>query len=173
MGAAASAHKKRRQVEAEGAKLPKDLRTHSLSSKQQAGLAAFRSNGAAIASAPASEPSNIGHYYCGLPRAPKNESLLGSDPHQAGWLAGKWTASSDDIERTDALRKLGILLTVRPPPPWQLPGRRDGSAAALARRATPRLTARPPRLASRAVPPPRAGARGGLRPDDGDGCRAL
>lgn len=160
MGAAASAHKKRRQVEAEGAKLPKDLRTHSLSSKQQAGLAAFRSNGAAIASAPASEPSNIGHYYCGLPRAPKNESLLGSDPHQAGWLAGKWTASSDDIERTDALRKLGILLTVRPPPlavtqaaRWQCRGPRP------ARYPSPHRTSAPARLSRRAASPRRSARR--------------
>lgn len=53
------------------------------------------------------------HYYCGMPRAQRNKAFLGSDPHQAGWLAGRWTSSSDDHERTDALRKLGILLTVR------------------------------------------------------------
>lgn len=54
------------------------------------------------------------HMYCGNPKA-KNvlPGILGSDPHQAGWLAGKWTASSDDSERVEALRKLGILLTVR------------------------------------------------------------
>jgi hypothetical protein len=52
------------------------------------------------------------HFYCGLPGAAPNRSLLGSDPHQAGWLAGKWTSCEDDRERTDALRKLGILLTV-------------------------------------------------------------
>jgi hypothetical protein len=58
-------------------------------------------------------PATQQHYYCGLPRAPVNKNALGSDPHQAGWLAGKWTSSTDDHERVDALRKLGILLTVR------------------------------------------------------------
>ena len=40
----------------------------------------------------------------------------------AGWLAEKWTKSPDDHERTDALRKLGILLTV-------LSGSRDAMAS--------------------------------------------
>jgi len=54
------------------------------------------------------------HAYCGLPGAERGPpGYLGTDPHQAGWLAGKWTASADDAERVDALRKLGILLTVR------------------------------------------------------------
>jgi len=55
------------------------------------------------------------HQYCGLPDVNKRgaQGYLGSDPHQQGWLAGKWSASSDDRERVDALRKLGILLTER------------------------------------------------------------
>mmetsp|Transcript_19439 Transcript_19439/g.49406 ORF Transcript_19439/g.49406 Transcript_19439/m.49406 type:complete len:612 (+) Transcript_19439:64-1899(+) len=57
--------------------------------------------------------SEAAHFYCGVPHAPRNAPYLGSDPHQMGWLAGMWASSSDDHERTDALRKLGILLTER------------------------------------------------------------
>lgn len=123
--------------------------------------------------APASD--NI-HFYCGIPHAQKNKAFLGSDPHQAGWLAGRWTSSTDDLERTDALRKLGILLTVRRAAVilrlnvgygcWVLTGSRlarsppDGSATALLIHfALPRLTS--------------AGARRVVRPHDADGRGAL
>lgn len=56
-----------------------------------------------------------GTSFCAPGEVPQVAVDAEQDPHREGWLAGKWAASTDDRERVDALRRLGILLSAREP----------------------------------------------------------